>query len=107
MTAPLTVDDRELIEEAFALLCRKYVQRSDERQKDMGLQYTEAETHDLAKTIAQFTRQSLLSDRDKLELLLERVWACRADVQGRFVNLEKLWPVMDDIGVVLIQREVP
>jgi hypothetical protein len=38
----------------FAFLCRKYVQRADDRQKEMGLQYTEAETHDLAKTIAKF-----------------------------------------------------
>lgn len=29
-------------------LCQAYVQRSDDRQKAMGLQYTEAETHDLA-----------------------------------------------------------
>ena len=38
----------------FAFLCRKYVQRADELQKAMGLQYTEAETHDLAKMIANF-----------------------------------------------------
>jgi hypothetical protein len=30
-------------------LRKKYVQRADERQKAMGLQYTEAETHDLAR----------------------------------------------------------
>lgn len=37
----------------FAWLCRKYVQRADVRQRDMGLQYTEAETHDLAAEIAK------------------------------------------------------
>jgi hypothetical protein len=41
-------------DELFAFLCRKYVQRADGRQKKMGLQYTEAETHDLAREIARF-----------------------------------------------------
>lgn len=38
----------------FEFLCRKYVQRADQRQKAMGLQYTEAETHDLAHELAAF-----------------------------------------------------
>lgn len=38
----------------FEFLCRKYVQRADRRQKAMGLQYTEAETHDLARELAAF-----------------------------------------------------
>lgn len=33
----------------FDYLCTKYVQRADDRQRSMGLQYTEAETHDLAR----------------------------------------------------------
>lgn len=37
----------------FEFLCRKYVQRQDARQKSMGLQYTEAETHDLADTLVR------------------------------------------------------
>lgn len=37
----------------FAFYCRKYVQRADSRQKEMGLQYTEVETHDLAKETAR------------------------------------------------------
>lgn len=37
----------------FSWLCLKYVQRADERQRKMGLQYTEAETHDLASEIAK------------------------------------------------------
>lgn len=37
----------------FDWLCRKYVQRADDRQKGLGLQYTEAETHDLAEEIAR------------------------------------------------------
>jgi len=44
---------RELIEqEIFAALNRKYVQRADARQHSMGLQYMEAETHDLSRFIA-------------------------------------------------------
>jgi hypothetical protein len=46
----------ELEQQAFDFLCRKYVQRADARQQSMGLQYTEAETHDLAKQVARFTR---------------------------------------------------
>lgn len=38
----------------FDFLSRKYVQRSDDRQKAMGLQYMEAETHDLAFELARF-----------------------------------------------------
>jgi len=68
--------ERELIEEAFALLCRKYVQRSDDRQKEMGLQYTEAETHDLAELIAKFTASRV----DKLE---ERVRSLDGAAEGR------------------------
>lgn len=41
-----------LVEQVFARLCAKYVQRQDDRQKSMGLQYTTAETHDLAEFIA-------------------------------------------------------
>lgn len=44
----------QLQEEALLLLKRRYVQRADERQKQMGLSYTEAETTELAKTIAAF-----------------------------------------------------
>ena len=38
----------------FEFLCSKYVQRADERQKAMQLQYIEAETHDLASELAAF-----------------------------------------------------
>lgn len=40
--------------ELFAFLCQKYAQMADARQREMGLQYTAAETHDLAKTLASF-----------------------------------------------------
>jgi hypothetical protein len=40
----------------FRVLCIKYVQRADSRQKEMGLQYTEAETHDLAEQIVRIIR---------------------------------------------------
>lgn len=53
--------------EVFAWLCLKYVQRSDERQAAMGLQYTQAETHDLAGEIAR--------------LIGSRVEACIADIK--------------------------
>ena len=42
----------------FEFLCRKYVQRADDRQRSMGLQYMEAETHDLAQELAAFIRAS-------------------------------------------------
>jgi hypothetical protein len=38
----------------FEFLTRKYVQQADERQRDMGLQYMTAETHDLASELARF-----------------------------------------------------
>jgi hypothetical protein len=38
----------------FAFLNQKYLQRADERQAAMGLQYMEAETHDLAREIVRF-----------------------------------------------------
>ena len=46
-----------LEKEIFAFLIRKYVQRADERQKAMDLQYMEAETHDLAAEIALFIKR--------------------------------------------------
>lgn len=48
----------------FNFLCRKYVQRADTRQKSMGLQYTEAETHDLAKEIAGLFGRIADAERD-------------------------------------------
>ena len=48
----MTPEDME--DYAYALLKRKYTQRSDARQKEMGLSYTTAETRDLAKTLVQF-----------------------------------------------------
>jgi NTP pyrophosphatase (non-canonical NTP hydrolase) len=46
------------IRDAFNFLCQKYIQKSDLRQKAMGLQYTEAETHDLAKEITNYISKS-------------------------------------------------
>lgn len=43
-------------EEMFEFLCRKYVQRADDRQKRMGLQYTTAETHDLAEEVVKYLK---------------------------------------------------
>ena len=42
----------------FGFLERKYVQRADARQKEMGLQYTTAETHDLARELAKFLMEN-------------------------------------------------
>lgn len=46
------------IEAAFIELCRLYVQCTDDRHKSMGLQYTGAETHDLAKWAAGFAERA-------------------------------------------------
>lgn len=46
--------EKELEDYALETLKRKYVQRADQRQKDMGLSYTEAETTDLARTMARY-----------------------------------------------------
>lgn len=40
----------------FNFLTRKYVQRADARQADLGLQYMEAETHDLARELAKWLK---------------------------------------------------
>jgi hypothetical protein len=45
---------QDLEERIFAFLSRKYTQAADRRQREMGLQYTTAETHDLAKEMARF-----------------------------------------------------
>jgi hypothetical protein len=50
------VQDNGLEVALFNFLCRKYVQRSDDRQKAMGLQYMTAETHGLAEDLARFFR---------------------------------------------------
>lgn len=47
-------DLANLKEALFDFLCKKYIQRCDMRQKEMGLLYTTAETHDLAKELERF-----------------------------------------------------
>lgn len=47
-------------ERIFGLLSRVYVQEADERQKRMGLTYTTAETHELARTIAGWIDRGLI-----------------------------------------------
>lgn len=44
----------------FEFLCRKYVQRADYRQKKLGLQYTSAETHDLAEELAKWISTNVI-----------------------------------------------
>jgi hypothetical protein len=43
----------------FQFLCSKYIQHQDQRQKDMLLQYMEAETHDLAKELSIFITEEI------------------------------------------------
>ena len=50
----------------FDWLCLKYVQRADTRQESMGLQYMEAETHDLAEEIAARFEAELTAQREEL-----------------------------------------
>lgn len=49
---PSTPDEATI----FEFLTRKYVQRADARQADLGLQYMEAETHDLARELAKWLK---------------------------------------------------
>jgi hypothetical protein len=56
VTAQRTPDDRLSETALYDFLCRRYVQRSDERQRQMGLVYMTAETHDLAKQIADYIK---------------------------------------------------
>lgn len=56
--APKTLDGLEKM--LFDFLCKKYVQNADARQAAMGLQYTHAETHDLAEEIAEFIREEVI-----------------------------------------------
>lgn len=51
----------------FDWLCKTYVQQSDQRQKAMGLQYTDAETHDLAAAFFKNFVQPLQAQIDLLE----------------------------------------
>lgn len=53
----------------FNWLCSKYVQQQDARQKEMGLQYTTAETHDLAEQI-DLVLDSVTKERDTLRDVL-------------------------------------
>lgn len=66
-TPELLPTERE--EAIFAQLCAKYVQRADARQQSMGLQYTQAETHDLARFIARIEHTT--PDRNAVLSVLE------------------------------------
>lgn len=71
MTQPtVTAEDRATCE-AFDILCHKYVQRADDRQRSMGLQYTTAETHDLAKFVAS----QVLAERKRWAEVVEALLA--------------------------------
>jgi hypothetical protein len=45
----------------FEYLANRYVQRADQRQFSMGLQYTEAETHDLADEVMKYLHARALA----------------------------------------------
>jgi hypothetical protein len=48
------MDIDELEAKIFVFLTKTYRQRADTRQQGMGLQYMEAETHDLACQLAKY-----------------------------------------------------
>lgn len=50
-------EDDTLERELFDFLNTKYVQSQDARQRQMGLQYMGAETHDLAKEIVRWLKR--------------------------------------------------
>jgi hypothetical protein len=54
---PPSIEFINLEADLFLWLITTYVQRFDARQKILGLQYMEAETHDLAKGLAAFIRR--------------------------------------------------
>lgn len=66
-------------------LCKKYVQRADDRQKALGLQYTEAETHDLAREIHNRCVAPL-------ETKLERAWSLLRDIEARLQSGDTDFP---------------
>ena len=78
-----------MVEEIFDFLNRKYVQRADGRQKEMGLQYMTAETHDLAKEIGRWVAREM-ADKDAeiarlrghLSNLVEAVDVLMAESEG-------------------------
>lgn len=61
MTPKIDISDEELAYVIFTFFENKYVQRADDRQKSMGLQYTNAETHDLSRETAKLFKNLLLS----------------------------------------------
>jgi hypothetical protein len=73
----------------FAFLCQKYVQRADDRQKEMGLQYTEAETHDLAKECDRFAAQRVTAAP-----VSGNVWEIAQNIADRLVH--DRWRGTDD-----------
>lgn len=56
MSEQVSPDERFTERAIYDFLCRRYVQRSDERQREMGLVYMTAETHDLAKQLADYIK---------------------------------------------------
>jgi hypothetical protein len=52
----------ETVEKLFEFLTQKYAQRADARQKAMGNQYTEAETHDLAYELSAWFGRYVAGD---------------------------------------------
>lgn len=58
-----------LLTRAQAFVDRKYVTRSDDRQKEMGLAYVEAERQDLAREIVRFVLAEIAALPRKMDLL--------------------------------------
>lgn len=55
----------ETEESIFRFLCLKYTQQYDVRQKPLGLQYIQAETHNLARELTIFFR-AMMREQDSL-----------------------------------------
>ena len=56
--------------ELFAFLQCRYGQRADARQRERGLVYNEAETHDLAKEIHKFVKEHIETEWEGIEKIL-------------------------------------
>ena len=61
----------EIVERADAMLRQKYVVRADARQAEIGLSYIEAETSEMARTIARFAADLITAHKAEEDALRE------------------------------------
>jgi phosphopantetheine adenylyltransferase len=81
-----------VMSQAQALVDRIYVARADDRQKEMGLAYIEAERQDLAREITKFTMTNRRQVLKKIEQALCKDSLCDAEkvASARFLIVEAL-----------------